>query len=49
MSWPLWVRIALSIRAHGLALEGDVPTAHAALTELDGAVAFAMAGSGRLC
>jgi DNA-binding CsgD family transcriptional regulator len=35
MSWPLWVRIALSIRAHALALQGDVQTTRAVLTELD--------------
>jgi DNA-binding CsgD family transcriptional regulator len=35
MSWPLWVRNALMIRAHALALLGDVQTARAVLVELD--------------
>ncbi|MGH3998692.1 MAG: response regulator transcription factor, partial [Pseudonocardiaceae bacterium] len=35
MSWPLWVRNALMIRAHALALLGDVQTARAVFSELD--------------
>lgn len=35
MNWPLWVRNALMIRAHALALLGDVQTARAALAQLD--------------
>ncbi|MDQ4030760.1 MAG: LuxR C-terminal-related transcriptional regulator, partial [Actinomycetota bacterium] len=35
MSWPLWVRNALMIRAHALALLGDVQAARAVLAELD--------------
>ncbi|MDQ4102556.1 MAG: AAA family ATPase, partial [Actinomycetota bacterium] len=35
MNWPLWVRNALMIRAHALALQGDVQTARAVLFELD--------------
>ncbi|MGH3840914.1 MAG: LuxR C-terminal-related transcriptional regulator [Pseudonocardiaceae bacterium] len=36
MRWLLWVRNALMIRAHALALHGDVQTARAVLAELDG-------------
>ena len=36
LRWNLWVRNALSTRAHALALLGDVATARAALSELDG-------------
>jgi len=35
MSWPMWVRNALMIRAHALALLGDVQAARAVLAELD--------------
>jgi DNA-binding CsgD family transcriptional regulator len=35
MNWPLWVRNALMIRAHALALQGNVQTARAVLAELD--------------
>ncbi len=35
MSWPMWVRNALMIRAHALALLGDVQAARAVLSELD--------------
>lgn len=35
MNWPLWVRNALMIRAHALALLGDVQAARAVLADLD--------------
>jgi DNA-binding CsgD family transcriptional regulator len=35
MKWSLWVRNALMIRAHALAVQGDVQTARAVLRELD--------------
>ncbi|MGH3787281.1 MAG: LuxR C-terminal-related transcriptional regulator [Pseudonocardiaceae bacterium] len=35
MSWPMWVRNALMIRGHALALLGDVQAARAVLAELD--------------
>jgi DNA-binding CsgD family transcriptional regulator len=35
MNWPLWVRNALMIRAHALALRGEVQAARAVLAELD--------------
>jgi DNA-binding CsgD family transcriptional regulator len=35
MNWPLWVRNALMIRAHALALQGDVQAACAVLADLD--------------
>lgn len=35
MNWPLWVRNALMIRAHALALRGDVQAARAVLADLD--------------
>jgi DNA-binding CsgD family transcriptional regulator len=36
MSWPLWVRNALMVRTHALALQRDVQAARAVLAELDG-------------
>jgi DNA-binding CsgD family transcriptional regulator len=35
MDWPLWMRNALMIRAHALALRGEVQAARAVLDELD--------------
>jgi DNA-binding CsgD family transcriptional regulator len=35
MAWPLWVRNALAIRAHALALRHDVETARTVLCDLD--------------
>jgi DNA-binding CsgD family transcriptional regulator len=35
LSWRLWVRNALMVRAHALALQGEAETAHGVLSELD--------------